>query len=134
MLVACAPAQVPGEFFPDGVRGRVASGLEIRRCRHEHAGRAYAALRAAFTKKGLLKGVKFFRKAERLDGFDSRSFHLADRYQAAIHGFSVQENGAGAAFSFGASFFCAGETEILTQYIDQAFERGSVERTVLIGR
>ncbi len=66
---------------------------------------------------------------EFLNRADSSSFHLQCRNQAAVDKLIVDEDRAGAAFSFSTAFFRSSEPQVLAQYVKQAFHWRHVDRS-----
>src|SRR4051812_5227942 len=86
------------------------------------------ALRGAVLDECLLKSRQPFAVSKPFHRENTASFDLTDRHQAAIHHLAVDQHGAGAAFPFTAPFFCAGETEVLSQNVEQTTRTSDIER------
>ena len=91
---------------------------------HQEAGDAVAALDRVRVDEGLLQGMQARFMAARpggqaLDRHDVRAVRPRRRHQAGHDGHAVQEDGAGAALTFGAAFLGAGQQALFAQPAQQ---------------
>ncbi len=84
--------------------------------RHQHAGRADAALRRAVALKGALQRAQAAVLGEALDGHDPAALDLAQRHQAGADLGAVEQHRAGAAVAGVAADLGAGQAEIVAQH------------------
>src|SRR4029453_3149861 len=92
-LVAAAPADISGQGFADLVVRRFWIIHQQRRCLHDLAGLAKAALRDIELAPGLLNRVV----ARRMKAFDRRDLpidHVGNRRDAGAHRLLVDDDGA----------------------------------------
>ena len=121
--VARAAAQVAREARLHLIQRRIPAERDRR---HDHPGRADAALRAAVLDEGMLQRVT---AAQAFDRHHPRPVDLRDRHQARIHRRAVHEHGAGAALPFAAPFLGAGERAVLAQHVEETLHRVGVQAT-----
>ena len=96
----------------------------------DEAGRAVPTLRSTALRHGLLRASQYARFGQGFDGVDFMAAGGGKWNKAAVHrlisrplgGGSDEQNGAGAAFAFGATFFGAGEPA-LSYIIEQRHVR-----------
>ena len=103
-----------GGFFAGGGGVFVQQGLGA----DDHAGDAESALHGAGFAERICIDVPF-KGAETFHGNDRFSFQLVGLGDAGFGGFSVNEDGAGAAGAFAAAVFYAGQMELIPQKADQ---------------
>src|SRR5208283_909441 len=82
-----------------------------------------SALRATAFQESLLQGMQLPAGANPLNGRNTRSRCLQNRNQAAIHQRAVHQHRARSTFTFSVSFFHTGQSQLLTQHIQQAHHR-----------
>jgi hypothetical protein len=120
--------EIPGAAAEDaGERGAnlIASCLRILvqqgfRC-DKNRGRAITALGGAKIGEGVLQRVKFSFDAEAFDGQNISRVALDSEDQAGEHRFTIEKNGASAAFAEFAAVFGAGVAEIFAKNFKQGF-------------
>jgi hypothetical protein len=123
LLIARAPAQVPGDGFSDF--SLTCSWIAIQEAlgREDHAGSAIPALDRSFFHKGCLEGMEPLRG---LDPFDCRHLfpiRLNSEHEAGVDRLSVQEHGAGAAISNKTSGLGAGEVKLFADHLKKRLVR-----------
>jgi hypothetical protein len=91
---------------------------DIDRC-HDHAGRAIAALQAMIVAKCRLHRVQFFAPGDALNGRHVTAVGLSDQCRAAFDGATIDVNYTCAALACVASDMSAGETEMITQQMNE---------------
>ena len=115
---AAAQDATQGIFNVAGVR--IAVAVEQIGGRHQHAGRTDAALRGAMYAKCVLQRGQL--PISRFQSFDRNhipALYLGNRYDTGANLFPIDQNCAGAAVSFGAAFFGAGQPLVEPQEIQQ---------------
>ena len=124
LAVAGAAAEHAAQRILDlGAARRVTVGQHVLR-RHQHAGRADAALRRAMIEKRLLqRRERAVGVGQALDRLDRPAVHLAHRHQAGADLPAVEQHGAGAAVAGIAADLGAGEAEVVAQRGGQARDR-----------
>src|SRR6185369_3472873 len=100
--------------------GRIrVAGEEVAR-RHDHAGRAEAALEAVLRPEPFLEGVeRAVRGLHALDRPDVRAIRLDGEHRAALHRLAVDRDGARTALAGVAADVGAGELQVLAQELDE---------------
>src|SRR3974390_1281827 len=117
--VAGAAAEIAGKRLADlGFAGMRVTAQQ-RFGRHDHSGRAEAALRAELFVEGLLQPVRPALLGETFDRLDLAAFATHGERYARWYGFTVDQHGAGAAFTAVAAGLGAGEMRDLAQVIDE---------------
>jgi hypothetical protein len=91
----------------------------------DHAWCADAALGSTLFEETLLNGVEFLVDNEALDGGDLGAFGLQDGDEAGVDELAVDQNGAGSALAFAATFFGSGEVQIFAEDIKKPLHGGS---------
>src|ERR1700733_9909715 len=121
VLVAGAAAQIAFELFADGVVGQiVALAVDQIDRRHDHAGRAEAALQAVMLAERLLHRMQ--RRAVRRQALDGPDLVTIGHHRQRGAGFdrlAVQMHHTGAALRGIATDMGAGEPQILAQELHQ---------------
>ena len=87
--------------------------------RHNHAGRAVAALDRRLLHKDTLYPGELSRLLEPLYGEDLSPLQLTGQHQAGVHRLPVDNDRAGPAFSLSAALLRAAKMQILPQKINQ---------------
>jgi hypothetical protein len=108
-VVAGAAAEIAGELEADVVFGGFGIFVEQGFGGHEEAGRANAALERGTFEEALLERVQVAVLGETLDRFDVRAFGFSRQNNAAIHGHTVHDDGAGPTVAVVAAFFGASQ-------------------------
>ena len=84
-----------------------------------HARRAIAALKGVLRQKGLLHGVKLAVPGEPFDCYHGLIVGVGNRRKTGGHAFAVEQHRASPALALTAAVFCAGQLQLLAQYIEQ---------------
>jgi hypothetical protein len=95
--------------------------------RHQHAGRADAALGGAVRMEGILQGAELAVLGQALDGDDRATGDLRHRHEAGADLAAVEPHRAGAAVAGVATDLGAGEAEVVAQDVGQAAHGIDVE-------
>ena len=119
MVVAGAPAKVPGQGGLDFVRARVWIRRQQRGGRQQLARGAEAALRRVVIDKGLLQRTERAVAGEALDCLHRRALGPHGELTARVHRTAVQQDRARAALAAIASDFGAGEIQMIAQQFDE---------------
>src|ERR1700690_54588 len=93
----------------------------------DHSWSANAALRSTAIEEGLLEGRQLGARGQAFDGDDCGVSRLKRGDQTAIHEKTVHEDGARAALALAATFFCACQSELMAQQVEQALHRVGVQ-------
>ena len=117
--IAGAAAEHAAERFPRLGPGRARGARQERGGRHQHAGRADAALRRAVPQEGALQAVRLAGRNGRqpLDGGDLAADGGGGGRQAGADRLAVQQHRAGAAVAAIAADLGAGQVQRLAQHI-----------------
>ena len=94
---------------------------------HDHTSGAVAALDGGFLHKVPLDAVQLPVFRQSLNGQDTAALQLAGQHQTGMDRFPVDDDGAGAAFSFAAAFLGPGHVEILPEEIQQPLVRSHLQ-------
>src|SRR5262245_39167162 len=119
VVVARAAAEVALEAVADVLLGRPRVLVQEPDRRHDHPGRAEAALEPMVLLEGRLHRVHLAVGREALDGGDLRPVRLDREHAARLHGLAVDVDGAGAAGDGVAAHVRAGEVEVLAEEVDE---------------
>src|SRR5262249_52324008 len=119
LVVARAAAQVAGDAVPDLLVRRIGMPLQEVARAHQHAGRAEAALQAVLLPEALLQRVERAALCQTLDGLDGAAVGLDGEDGAALHGATVEADGAGAAARRVATDVRTGQPEVLADEVDE---------------
>ena len=120
VLVAGAPAQVALDPFADLGLARVRVLAEQVDRRHDHAGRAEAALqRVALVERLLHRVQRAVRRGEALDRGHLAAVGLHREHRAALHAHAVEQDRAGAAVAGVAADDGADLAERVAQMVDE---------------
>lgn len=122
-VVACAAAEVIGEFEADLFFGRVGMLFEQSFGSDDKAGRANAALQRGPFEEALLNRMELADVADAFDRRDLAPFGFDAEHEAAIHRPAVEQHRAAAAVAVAAAFFRAGEANNVAQNLEQALSR-----------
>src|SRR5262245_61469457 len=118
--VASAAAEVAREPFADIFhRGRRLLVQKVQR-RENHSRGADATLRTPAIQKCLLEIVQML-TGDSLYGKNISVSSLQKRQQATVHENTVDQYCTGTAFALSAAFLWPGESQALTQYVEQSF-------------
>ena len=85
--------------------------------RHDHAGRAEAALDRDLFYKGALDRIQFPALRQSFDRKNMAALQLCGKGQAGVDRLSVHDDGAGAAFALRAPFLYTGEVQLISKDI-----------------
>src|SRR6185503_16349636 len=118
--ISRAPAKVPRQTYPDLLLGGIGVVSKERGRGDEHAGRAETALHAALLEERALERADLVLAGETFDGGHRSTLGLQGEVRARVHRLAVEQHHAGAALRVVASFLGAGETELLTDGLQQA--------------
>src|ERR1700686_4881924 len=113
--VSPAAANIALQRAPDVGFTGMRSLLQQAHARHDHSGRAVAALHGVSLDEGLLQGMKAAVLRQPFDGGDLFSFDLGDGRDAGAHGRAIDEYGACAAMAFATAVLAAGEIELVAE-------------------
>ena len=89
--------------------------------RHDHAGRAEAALDRDLFYKGALDRIQLPALRQSFDRKNMAALQLCGKGQAGVNRLSVHDDGAGTAFTFRAPLFYAGEVQLISEDIVMTF-------------
>src|SRR5882762_1721626 len=117
--ISATAADVPRHGGVDIAVGRVGLGGEQRRCGHDLAGLAIAALRNLQLDPGLLDLLAGGGGTDSFDRSDALAGRGRDRRDARAHGLAVEVDRARAAQSEAATEFRAGHSEHIAQHPEQ---------------
>src|SRR5271154_6242120 len=117
--VRSTPAQVVGQCLLDLRLGRIFVRRDERRCLHDHAVDAVAALHGLFIDECSLQRMRFFRRAKSLESHNAVADRADGGKNAGADGAAVEMYGAGAALAEAAAEARAVQTEIVTQRVQQ---------------
>ncbi len=125
--VAGTAAEVAGDGDPDIFFGGSRVLIEKSEGAHDHARGTETALDGPVIDKGLLKGVKPLLIGKAFNGNNLATSTLAGQDQTGIDGLPIEKDGTGPALADPAAFLGAGETEFVSEKVDQAQVRPNFE-------
>jgi hypothetical protein len=121
--ITAAAAEIAVERRDDLLTRWILFFAEERDGGHDHAGDAIAALHALVLDEGFLDrvklGVGLIVGAEAFNGLDFFTRRGGDRSKATLDWPAIDQDGAGAAGTFAATVFGAGESQVLAKHIEQ---------------
>ncbi len=120
LAVAGAAAQHTAEGVHDLLLGGRGRGSQERRRRHQHAGRADAALRGAVREERALQRRGLSTLVEAFEGFHPPTFEAPDRRHARGHRFAVHEHRACSTVARVASHLGGGERQVIAEHVAEA--------------
>ena len=118
--VSATAADVAAQGVGDVLVAGVGVALEQRQRRHDHAGRAIAALHGVGVQKGLLQGVQAAVLLEAFDGLYLLVRRDTDLRDAGARRLAVQQYRAGPALAFAAAVLAARQIQVVAQHLEQA--------------
>jgi len=124
LQITRAAAEISRERFSNLIARGVWILIEQRFCRNENCRSAVAALRRPKISERLLQRMQPAIRAEAFYRFNFSFIAFDSQEQAREDGFSVEKDGAGAAFAEFTAMFSAGMVEIFAE----DFEQGLVRR------
>ena len=130
-LVGAATADVAVHGADDFRFGWIGLFPQKSDARHEHAGRAVAALHCAGIEECLLERMQLAVVFKAFDGFDFAAADSADGGDAGAGGNAIKQDGAGATLGLAATVFAAGEIQIVAQNAEETAFAIGIERDVL---
>src|SRR3954471_9338829 len=119
VVIAGAAAEVALEPVADLVVRRVRMLLQEARRRHDHPGRAVAALQRVVLLERALHRVQLAVRRETLDRRDLVAVRLDGEQRARLHRLAVEMDGASTAGRRVAADVRAGEVQLLAQRVDE---------------
>ena len=119
VLISGAAADVALEAVADLLLGRVGIAIDDLLGRHDHAGRAEAALQSVLVPESLLHRVELAVSGQAFDGQDARAVGLHGEHGAAFDGLAVHLDRACAAQRRLAADVRSGEADDLAQVVDE---------------
>jgi len=123
LLIARAPAQVPGDGFSDFSLTCPWIAIQEALGREDHAGSAIPALDRSFFHKGCLEGMEPLRGLDPFDGRHLFPIRLNSEHEAGVDRLSVQEHGAGAAISNKTSGLGTCEVKLFADHLKKRLVR-----------
>ncbi len=119
LLIAGATAEIPFQTVPDLLFGRLGILLQQRNGRHDHSGRAVAALQSVFLPKGILHRMQLFTLRQPFDGCHLSAVRLDRQAGAGLEGAAFHVHRAGSALAGVATDVGARQTEFFAKKMDQ---------------
>ena len=131
LRVARAAAEIAGHGGVDLLARGMGVAVEQRLGRHDHSGRAVAALDGAGVDKRLLQRVRLVGGADALDGLDCAAVRLDGEHTARVDRAPVHDDRAGAAFAKVTALLRARQVRALAQHVQKRLLRLHRERAAL---
>lgn len=131
LRVARAAAEVAGHGGVDLLARGMGIAVKQRLGRHDHSGRAVAALDGAGVDKRLLQRVRLVGGADALDGLDRAAVRLDGEHTARVDRAPVHDDRAGAAFAKVTALLRARQVRALAQHVQKRLLRLHRERAAL---
>ena len=119
-VIAGAAAEIIGKIKPNFMFARVRIFVEQGLGGYEKAWRTNTALQSGAFEETFLNFLQVSATREALDRFDLRAVGLNSQHDAAIDRYTVHDHGAGAAVAVIATFFGAGQSQVLAEHFQQA--------------
>ena len=119
MLVAGAPAHVPGKTHSDFFFGGIGVSLQKFTGAQEKSGSAESTLQAVILPEALLQGMKFAVCGQSLNGRDLRAIGLHCKHQARPYCMPVHEDRAGSANPMFTAHVGAPKVQVFAQEVGQ---------------
>src|SRR5690606_4469437 len=117
--VLATAAEVSVELARNVLRGRVRVRSKQADCRHDHPGRAIAALKSLDLEERVLHRMQRVAVGQALDGDHAATCHRTEACHTRFGRTSIDEHRAGPALALAAAELGAGERKVVAQHFEQ---------------